>query len=232
MSKNDKIRFAIVGMGAIADFHAKSILGLERARLVAVCSRSEEKARAAAKKYGADWTTDLEKMLRRDDIDVVNICTASGMHLEPALAAARAGKHVIVEKPLDVTMERVDEMITACENTGVKLACIFQNRFNPDFIKLKKAVDDGKLGKPVAGSAYIKWFRPQSYYDANDWRGTLRGDGGAALINQSIHTIDLLQCVMGPVRSVFGKTAVRTHDIEGEDLGLAILQFASGALGL
>ncbi|MCB9500319.1 MAG: Gfo/Idh/MocA family oxidoreductase [Deferribacteres bacterium] len=219
-------------MGSISQFHAKSIQSLKRGRLVALCSRSGAKVRAAAEEYGVDWTTDLEKILQREDIDVVNICTASGMHLEPALAAARAGKHVMVEKPLDVTLERADEMIAACEKAGVKLACIFQTRFNPDFIKLKAAVDAGKLGKPVTGSAYIKWFRPQSYYDANDWRGTLRGDGGAALINQSIHTIDLLQCIMGPVQTVFGKTATRTHSIEGEDIGLAILQFSSGALGL
>ncbi|KAA3620484.1 MAG: gfo/Idh/MocA family oxidoreductase [Calditrichaeota bacterium] len=219
-------------MGAIAAFHAKSINNLPRARLLAISSRNAEKARLAAAEFGADYYSNFEKMLQRDDIDVVCICTASGYHLQPALVAARAGKHVIVEKPLEISLERCDEMIAACEKAGVKLTCIFQNRFNPDFIKIKQAFTSGKLGKPVLGSAYIKWFRPQEYYDAADWRGTLAGDGGAALINQSIHTIDLLLTVMGPVRSVYGKIATRTHKIEGEDLGLAVLQFKNGALGL
>jgi predicted dehydrogenase len=227
-----KIRFAIIGMGAISKFHAESINNLERAELVAVSSRSRVKGESAANKYGVDYYSDYNKMLERNDIDVVNICTASGMHLEPAIAAASARKHLIVEKPLEVTLERTDKMLEACSNSGVKLTSIFQSRFNPNYLKLRDAISNGSLGKLVIGSAYIKWFRPQEYYDSAPWRGTIKGDGGAALINQSIHTIDLLLSIMGPVKSLFAKTATMTHNIEGEDVGLVILNFRNGALGL
>jgi predicted dehydrogenase len=139
---------------------------------------------------------------------------------------------VLSEKPLEVTMERAEEMIRICDENQVKLACIFQSRFNPAYKRLKKAIDDGKLGKILLGNAYIKWYRPEEYYSSSPWRGTLKGDGGAALINQGIHTIDLLQNVMGPVKSVTAKVKTTVHNIEGEDLGVAIIEFESGGLGV
>ena len=162
---------------------------------------------------------------------MISICTPSGFHLEPALMAAKAGKHVLVEKPLEISIERSKEMIKSCLEHKVKLACIFQNRYSGDYLRLKKIVQSGDLGKLVLGNAYIKWFRDQAYYDTSDWKGQLNGDGGAALINQGIHTIDLLLDVMGPVKSVRAKVATMSRKIEGEDLGLAILEFESGALG-
>ena len=232
MTKKDKpLGFGIIGLGSIAGHHIKSIIELDDCELVAVSSRNEEKLQNTAAQYNIDTFNNYKELVEHPSVDVVSICTPSGFHLEPALAAAAAGKHVITEKPLEVSVERGLKMIRACEEANVKLACIFQNRYSPDYLRLWQAVRDGKLGKLVLGNAYIKWFRDQEYYMASDWRGTLKGDGGAALINQAIHTIDLLLNVMGPVKSVFGLTKTIAHDIEGEDLGTAILEFESGALG-
>lgn len=229
--KEKPLGFGIIGLGSIAGHHIKSIMELDSCKLVAISSRNQSKLQSAAAQYHVEAFTDYRKLTEHPDVDVVCICTPSGFHLEPALAAAGAGKHVITEKPLEISVERGLKMIEACEKAGVKLACIFQNRYSPDYRQLYEAVKKGELGKPVLGNAYIKWFRDQQYYDSTDWRGTLQGDGGAALINQSIHTIDLLLHVMGPVKSVFGRTKTLAHDIEGEDLGVAILEFESGALG-
>ncbi len=223
--------FGIIGLGNIAGHHIKSVLELQNCKFVAASSRNQERLSQLEEQYKVDTYADYHQMMAHPEVDVVCICTPSGFHLEPALAAASAGKHVIVEKPLEISVERGLQMIEACEEANVKLACIFQNRYSPDYQKICDAVRGGELGKLVLGNAYIKWFRDQQYYDAADWRGSLNGDGGAALINQSIHTIDLLLNVMGPVKSVFGKTKTMTHDIDGEDLGLAILEFESGALG-
>ena len=221
----------VIGLGSISGHHIKSIMELDDCKLVAVSSRNKSKLKSVAEQYQVDTYTDYHQLMQHPELDVVCICTPSGSHLEPALAAASAGKHVITEKPLEITVERGLKMIQACEKANVSLACIFQNRYSPDYRRLCTAIEEGELGKPVLGNAYIKWFRDQPYYDAADWRGTLQGDGGAALINQAIHTIDLLLNVMGPVKSVFGKTKTLAHDIEGEDLGVAILEFESGALG-
>lgn len=232
MKKSEKIGFGIIGAGMISSFHARSIKELEGAELVAIAGRSKENAQKLAEEFNVPFYLDYHELLRRNDIQVINICTPSGLHMEPTLAAAKAGKHVIVEKPLEINLERADRMIEACRSSGVKLACIFQNRFFSETVRLREAVDSGRLGKLILGDAYVKWYRDQQYYDSVDWRGTLEGDGGAALINQSIHTIDLLQWIMGPVDTIFGKTGTFTHKIEGEDLGLAILNFSSGAMGV
>lgn len=231
MSTNKVLNFAIVGTGAVAIHHYKSIQELPNARLAAVCSSTPERARAAEEKFGVPAYAALDQLLEREAIDVVCICTASGNHLEPALLAAGQGKHVITEKPLEVSLERADQMINACEKAGVKLACIFQNRFKPDFLKVQQAVQEGVLGELTLGNAYIKWFRKEAYYTSSDWKGTLAGDGGAALINQGIHTIDLLVSIFGDVKTVYGKIRTVKHQIEGEDLGVALLQFENGALG-
>ena len=228
---NKKIGFGIIGFGSIAGHHLKAINDLEHAHVVAVSTRNTSKLAVNKNLEGIKIYSDCDQLINDPEVDAVSICTPSGFHLEPALKAARAGKHVIVEKPLEIDIERSKEIIAACEKHHVKLACVFQNRYSEDYMKLRKTVDRGDLGKLVLGNAYIKWFRGQEYYDTSDWKGVLSGDGGAALINQSIHTIDLLLEVMGPVKSVRGKITTLTHDIEGEDLGLAILEFESGALG-
>lgn len=226
------INFAIIGTGSIVDHHINSIREIEAANVVALCSSSEERAKQIESKYNLPCYYDLEELFENEKIDAISICTHSGNHLAPCLEAAKRGIHVITEKPLEVSLERADRMIEACRENNVKFACIFQSRFKPDYIKLKNAIDEGKLGKLILGNAYIKWFRAPEYYSSSNWRGTLEGDGGAALINQGIHTIDLLLSLMGNVRSVIGKVKTTLHDIEGEDLGVAILDFQSGATGV
>jgi len=228
---NKKIGFGIIGFGSIAGHHLRAINDLEHAHVVAVSTRNTSKLVGNKDLDGVKIYSDYDQLINDPEVDAVSICTPSGNHLEPAVKAAGAGKHVIVEKPLEIDIERSKEIIAACEKHQVKLACVFQNRYAEDYMTLKKNVDQGSLGKLVLGNAYIKWFRGQEYYDTSDWKGVLSGDGGAALINQSIHTIDLLLEVMGPVKSVRGKITTLTHDIEGEDLGVAILEFESGALG-
>lgn len=226
-----QLNFGVIGLGSIASHHIKGILESEYCKLIAVSSRSKEKLLEAKVNYKVATFTDYHKMLGLSDIDAVVICTPSGFHMEPALAAARLGKHILVEKPLEVTFERAQTMINTCKEAKVSLGCVFQNRYNPNYKKIKEAVKNGLIGKIILGNAYVKWYRDQSYYDTTDWRGTFKGDGGAALINQSIHTIDLLLDVMGPVKSVIGKIKTLSHDIEGEDIGIAILEFKNGALG-
>ena len=223
--------FGILGWGNIASHHAKSVLELEDCKLLAGVSSDEKKLQTMQKEFGMKGYQSFEEMLKHPGINVVCICTPSGYHLDHALQAAESGKHVIIEKPLEITVSRAEQIINTCKENRVKLSCIFQNRFSDDYQEMVKAVREGLLGKLVLGNAYIKWFRDQAYYDGSNWRGTLQGDGGAALINQGIHTIDLLQHVMGPVSSVFGTTRTMNHHIEGEDLGVAILEFENGALG-
>lgn len=224
--------FGIIGCGMIAKFHARAIADLDNAKLVACHNRTTPKAEALAAEFGGDVYTDLQQMLARDDLDIVTICTASGAHCEPTVAAARAGKHVIVEKPLDVTRERCQAMIDACEAAGVKLATIFPSRFHRSSLLMKQAVEQGRFGKLVLGDAYVKWFRTQEYYDSGAWRGTWELDGGGALMNQAIHSVDLLLWLMGPVAEVMAHTATLAHErIEVEDVVTASLRFANGALG-
>lgn len=225
--------FGIIGCGMIAKFHARAIADIPDAKLIACFNRTAPKAEQLAAEFGGEATTDLEQMLARPDIDVVTICSPSGAHMEPCVAAAKAGKHVIVEKPLDVTIERCDAMIAACEHAGVKLATIFPSRFHQSSQLLKQAVDAGRFGKLVLGDAYVKWFRTQQYYDSGAWRGTWEFDGGGALMNQAIHSVDLLLWLMGPAVEVMGHTAMLAHErIEVEDVATATVRFANGALGV
>ncbi|MGI9425026.1 MAG: Gfo/Idh/MocA family protein [Hyphomicrobiaceae bacterium] len=227
------VRFGIIGAGMIADFHARAIAAMPDAELVAVYARRRDQALALAEQYGCSAHDDLAAMLSDASIDVVTICTPSGAHLEPVRAAAAAGKHVICEKPLEVTVERVDAMIAACAEAGVMLAGIFPRRFNRSTELLKEAVDDGRFGTIVMADAYIKWWRTQDYYDSGAWRGTWALDGGGALMNQSIHTVDLLLHVMGDVKQVRAQTRLAAHaGIEVEDVGVAMLEFENGAFGV
>ena len=222
----------IVGCGMIANFHAEAIAGLPNAELVGACSRSPESARAFAAERGGEAFESLDAMLADDRIDVVSICTPSGSHLDPALAAAAAGKHVMIEKPLEISLARCDAIITACREAGVKLGGIVQSRFAPANIAVKQAIDEGRFGRLTLGDTYVKWWRPQEYYDSGGWRGTWALDGGGAYMNQAIHNVDLLLWFMGDVTDVCGLTATLAHDrIEVEDTGTAIVRFANGALG-
>lgn len=226
---------AIVGCGMIARFHARALQEVPGARLLALVSRSTANAQKLAESVGVscDIATDLAVVLARKDIHLVIITTPSGAHLEPAVAAAQAGKHVVVEKPLEITLERCDRIIDACARHGVKLCTIFPSRFADANQVLKAAVDRGRFGRLTLGETTCKWWRPQSYYDEGGWKGTLALDGGGALMNQAIHNVDLLSWMMGPVRQICGFTATLAHErIEVEDTAVACLRFANGALGV
>ena len=192
------INFGIVGLGMIARFHAKAIAATSGAELTAVFSRDKKKARDFSKEFGAAPYTDLDKFLDHANLDAISICTPSGNHLEPCIAAAKAGKHVVCEKPLEINTTRIDKMISACRSSNVLLSGIFPRRFNSSTRLLKDAIDANRFGEINMADAYIKWWRSQAYYESGDWRGTWRLDGGGALMNQSIHTIDLLLYLMGP----------------------------------
>jgi predicted dehydrogenase len=219
----------------IARFHARALAEVADARLVALVSRREANARGMAEQLGLDCvvSTDLKSVLARPDVQAVIITTPSGAHLEPAVAAASAGKHVVVEKPLEITGQRCDRIIEACARHGVKLCTIFPSRFGDANRALKEAVEAGRFGRLTLGETTCKWWRPQSYYDEGGWKGTKALDGGGALMNQAIHNVDLLLWMMGPVTHVNGFTATLAHErIEVEDTAVACLRFASGALGV
>ena len=223
--------FGIIGSGMIADFHAQAITHARGARLVGVASRNETSARELAARHGADFATgDLASLLSRPDLHVVCVTTPSGAHLEPALAAIRAGKHLVIEKPIEVTTARADEIIAAAAQAGVHITPIFQSRFGRGARTVKAAIEAGRLGRLVLASAYVKWHRPASYYTG--WKGTLALDGGGAVINQSIHGLDLLQWFAGLPAEVYAQTTRRVHlGIEAEDTASAVLRYPCGALG-
>lgn len=225
--------FGIIGCGMIANFHAKAIADIRNARLVGCYDMIPASADRVAEAHGCQAYHDLNAMLANPDIDVVTICTPSGAHVEPAVAAAKAGKHVVVEKPLDVTLKRCDQIIKACDDAGVVLSAIFPSRFHESSQLMKKAVEKGRFGRLSLGDAYVKWFRTQAYYDSGAWRGTWKLDGGGALMNQAIHSVDLLTWLMGPVAEISASTATLAHErIEVEDVAAAALRFENGALGV
>jgi predicted dehydrogenase len=227
------IGFGIIGAGMISRFHAKAIKEVKGAKLVACADNSFAKAEALAKEFGCTPYDSVEAMVADPAVDAVTIATPSGAHMEPAVIAAKAGKHVIVEKPLEITLKRCDKIIDACDKAGVKLAAIFPSRFHDSAKLMKGAVDAQRFGRITLGDAYVKWFRTQQYYDSGAWRGTWSLDGGGALMNQAVHTVDLLSWLMGPVTEVQAFTATLAHDrIEVEDVATATLRFASGALGV
>ncbi len=226
------IGFGVIGCGMIANFHAKAIADIRGAKLAACFDMFPASADRFAKSTGCTPYHDLKAMLADPNVDVVTICTPSGAHLEPAVAAANAGKHVIVEKPLEITLKRCDKIIDACEKAGVVLSTIFPSRFHESSQLIKKAIDKDRFGRLTVGDAYVKWFRTQEYYDSGAWRGTWALDGGGALMNQSIHTVDLLLHIMGDVESVRAQTRLIAHEgIEVEDTATAMLTFKNGALG-
>ena len=227
------IGFGIVGCGMIADFHARAIADTRGAELVACCSSRFVSAKKFADKHSIAPHKSLDEMIADPNVDAVAICTPSGAHMEPTVAAAKAGKHVIVEKPLEINLKRCDQIIRACEKNDVRLATIFPSRFHKASKLLKEAIDKGKFGRLTMGDAYVKWYRTQAYYDSGKWRGTWDLDGGGALMNQAIHSVDMLLWLMGPAAEVTAQTATLAHKrIEVEDVATVMLRFENGALGV
>ena len=227
------IGFGIIGCGMISQFHAKAILDIRGTKIVGCFDQYAPSAERFAKEYKCEAYDDLKKMLANDDIDVVTICTPSGAHMEPAVAAANAGKHVIVEKPLEITLKRCDKIIDACEKNGVVVSAIFPSRFHESSRLMKQAIDKGRFGRLTLGGSYVKWFRTQEYYDSGAWRGTWELDGGGALMNQAIHSVDLLTWLMGPAKSITARTSTLAHErIDVEDVAVASIEFENGALGV
>ena len=227
----EKFRFGIVGCGVIGPVHAEAIASLPDAQLVTVVDLDPEKAQKLASQYGATPYTHLQPMLDRERVDIVIICAPSGLHGELACQVMRSGRHVIVEKPMEISREAIDEMLRVQQETGVKLAVISQHRFDPASREVYDLVEEQAFGRLVLGNAIVPWWRSQEYYDSGDWRGTWKLDGGGVLMNQTIHSIDLLQWLMGPVKSVFGYTSTLVHRMETEDVAVAVLRFTNGAIG-
>jgi UDP-N-acetyl-2-amino-2-deoxyglucuronate dehydrogenase len=222
--------FGIIGAGIIAAIHADAIALLPDARLIAVTDVAAGAAQAFAAARGCAAEPTLDDLLARNDVDVVCVCVPSGQHADVGVRAAKAGKHLVIEKPLDVTLEAADRLLAAAREAGVALTVMSQHRFDPGVIEAKRLIDDGALGTLVLGEASTKWYRTQEYYDSAPWRGTWALDGGA-LLNQGIHYVDLLRWCMGPVTEVTAVCTTQTHQIEVEDTALALVRFASGAVG-
>ncbi|MBI4605828.1 MAG: Gfo/Idh/MocA family oxidoreductase [Planctomycetes bacterium] len=232
-STKDKLGVAIVGCGMISELQSKALQALPDARIAGYFDTVPESARRRAEQFGARAYGSVEEMLRDPEVGAVSICTPSGAHLEPAVAAARAGKHVMVEKPIETTVERADQIIDACRKAGVVLGAIFPRRFQEASRVLKDAVDRGRFGRIVLADVYIKWHRTQEYYALGGWRGTWALDGGGALMNQGIHGIDLLQWVLGGIAEVSAFAATLAHErIEVEDTAVASVRFSNGTLGV
>jgi predicted dehydrogenase len=227
----DPVRLAIVGTGMVARYHAQAIAATPGAQLVATSRSDPSKAAAAVAEFGVPCETSYERLLARPDVDAVAICTPSGAHAAQTIAAARAGKHVLVEKPMALTTEDADAMIAACRDAGVRLGVALQRRTEPAYQAVRTAITEGVLGSTVMGLALIPYHRTQAYYDSAAWRGTWAEDGGGALMNQGIHIADLLLWFMGDVDEVQARVATVSHDIEVEDDLAATLRFKSGALG-
>lgn len=224
-----KLRFGIIGCGRIAPRHAESLAEIPEAELVMVCDVIENRAHHFAEKHGVKYCLDYHELLSDPNIDIVNICTPSGLHASMAIDALKAGKHVIVEKPMAMSVSDADRMISTAKEMKRKLCIVLQNRYNPPMQDFYQAVRDNKIGRILLGSVTVRWYRPQEYYN-DGWHGTRSMDGGA-LMNQSIHHIDALQWLVGePVESVFAYTATLAHQMEAEDVGVVTLRFANGAL--
>lgn len=225
-----KFGFGVIGTGNIARFHAQCIDKIPNAKLLGVLSKTESRARQVAKDFNAPVFWDIEKLLSHSEIDIVCVCNESGLHAPTIDKIAKAGKNVLCEKPLETSVKKIDEIADRVKASGIQLGCVFQNRENPEYKKLKTYVESGSLGKILLCQTSINWYRPPCYYE-DSWRGTLAMDGGAALINQGIHTVDLTLDLMGEVDQLSGFVDTLHHQIEGEDVAVAALKFKSGALG-
>ncbi len=226
-----KVKFGIAGCGHIAKTHAKEILALPQAELAAICDIDPEVMQSFTRRYGVIGYRDYAEMLDRKDLDVVIICTPSGLHAEMGVMAACVGKHVLVEKPMALTLEDADILIDTCERKGVLLSVVLQNRFKPPCRLLKLAVEEGRFGKLSHAGITVRWNRDDAYFFNNPWRGK-KGEDGGVMMNQAIHSIDMLQWLMGQVETLFAYTATRYRPIEAEDVGVVAIKFKRGALGV
>jgi len=226
-----KLNFVIVGAGNIGQIHAQAIQAIPEADLFGIYDNQTNRAQELAARFSTQVIQSLDELHKHPSIDVVSICTPSGLHAEIAVPAALHGKHILVEKPIEITLEKIDQIIAASQRTGVTLAGVFPSRFKTGSQLAFQAIQQGRLGKLLLLQGNIKWHRPEEYYRGS-WRGTLAVDGGGALINQSIHTIDLFQWFGGPIKSIFGKTGTLRHQIEAEDTGSALIEFENGAQGV
>lgn len=224
------MNFAIIGCGFIAKKHAASIEKIEGAKLVAVMDKIEINMEFYNEEYGATAYTDVEEMFAKEEIDIVSICTPTGLHAPLAIQAANAGKHIILEKPISLKLDEADKIIEVCRKNNVKLSIVHPNRYRPVVQALRKMMDENLLGKISHANALVNWNRGQAYYDQAPWRGTKEFDGGA-LMNQAIHNVDLLLWFMGDVEEVYSMEATRFRDIEAEDVSNSLVKFESGALG-
>lgn len=224
--------FAIIGCGVIANIHAAAIARVENAKLIGVYDFSLERAKEFADKYGCKTYAKQEELLEDPEIDVVNICTPSGLHCKQIIACAKAKKNIIVEKPMAITKEQLSDVIFAVEKNNVKLEVISQLRFTNAIRTLKSAIDEGKLGKIYIADYKMKYYRSPEYYASSNWRGTWSMDGGGALMNQGIHGIDLIQYVMGGIKSVFADCKTLGRDIEVEDTANVCVEYNLGAVGV
>jgi len=226
-----KLGFALIGCGFIGELHAEVIASMPNAKLVAVCNRSSERGELLAKRYNCKYYEDYNDAINDPNVEAVSICLPSGTHHEATLAAARAGKHVMCEKPIDIEVSRAQEMVDVCRENNVRFGVIMQHRFDKPMILLRKAISNGLLGDLLWGCSRTIWYRDDKYF-ANPWRGTWQYDGGGALINQSVHYIDLLLSVFGDVKSLSGKCRKLLHkQIETEDVGVANIEFKNGTIG-
>jgi predicted dehydrogenase len=224
--------FGIVGAGLIADFHARAMGDMPNAKLTGCCDKLPDRAKKLADKFGVRAFKDYDEMLTSDEVDIVTIATPSGFHAEPTIAAAGAGKHVICEKPVEITLDRIDAMIEAHEKAGTRLGGIFPYRFNDMMTPLREAINSGRLGVITYAGIYVPWWRTDEYYK-DSWHGTWKLDGGGALMNQSIHMVDMLCDVMPPIESLQAFTEKLGHpQIETEDTATAVLRYTNGALGV
>jgi UDP-N-acetyl-2-amino-2-deoxyglucuronate dehydrogenase len=227
------LKFALVGCGRISYKHAEILTGqLENAQLVAVCDTNDERSQKTGQKYSVPFYSNYDDMLSKEDVDVVCVLSESGLHAEHTIdIVEKYNKHIIVEKPMALTLSDADAMIRVCDEHGVKLFVIKQNRFNIPVLKLREALEKGRFGKLVMGTVRVRWSRNQAYYDQDAWRGTWAMDGGV-FTNQASHHIDLLEWMLGEPVSVFAKSATQLVDIETEDTGVAIIKFSNGAIGV
>jgi len=221
----------IIGGGNISETHARAALAIPGVQIAAIYGSNRQKIERLAKAHGGTPYTDFAQFLAHRPMEMVAIGSASGFHADEGIAAARAGLHVLTEKPIDVTTARADAMIAACDAADVRLGVFFQDRFKPDLRRVKSLLDAGVLGKPILAEARVKWWRPPEYYSGSKWRGTTKLDGGGALMNQGVHTVDLLLWLWGDVTAVQAKMGALYHKIESEDTLVAILEFANGAFG-
>jgi UDP-N-acetyl-2-amino-2-deoxyglucuronate dehydrogenase len=225
--------FGIIGAGAIAEVHARAVDTIMNAELIGVFDHNPEKTTSFSMKYNCKAFKSAEALCNDNNINVVCICTPSGLHLEPALAAINSGKNCVIEKPLEITLERCDRIINAGLQHNVVVSGIFPMRFSRVYSELKQAVEEGRFGKLVMGDTYIKWFRSPEYYTDVKWRSNLLSSGGGAVMNQGIHSVDLLRWYMGKVEAVCAFTGLVGHqNIEVEDVAAATLKFANGAVGV